>query len=304
MFWATIRFLGIQSDVVTSEKIVATLGGMLAIYCCFYTTVYFTGTVGSAAILPSMGASAVLLFAVPHGQLSTPWAFFAGHFFSAVVGVTCALTIDNVFLAAPVAVGLSILMMHLTRSLHPPGGATALAAVIGGSAIQNLGYWYVIIPTLINCLILFSAAMVFNNLFSWRRYPQTFMRYKSVGHRPDSHKIRRKHIHEAIKRSELVVDASDEQIQHIVDLAGEISDEELLIGFDLEPGAFYTNGKPGRQWSIRQIIDQREHTDPHRHLIVYRVVEGEFKGQSDSCTLQVFAEWAHEKMQPKSKQGS
>lgn len=294
-----MRFLGIQSDVVTSEKIVATLGGMLAIYCCFYTTVYFTGTTGSVAILPSMGASTVLLFAVPHGQLSTPWAFFAGHLLSAIVGVTCSVLIDNLFLAAPAAVGFSILIMHFTRSIHPPGGATALAAVIGGSAILDLGYWYVITPTLINCCILFLVAMFFNNLFSWRRYPQTLMSYQSVRYRPDSRKIKMQHIHEAIRRSELVVDASDEQIKHIVDLAGDIFNEELLSGFELEPGAFYTNSKPGRMWSVRQVVDQREHIDPYRHLIVYRVVDGEKKGQSDSCTLQEFAEWANEKMQPK-----
>ena len=77
-------------------------------------------------------------FAVPHGQLSTPWAFFAGNVLSAIVGVTSAQYIENLFIAAPVAVSLSIFVMHLSRSLHPPGGATALAAVIGGSAITDL----------------------------------------------------------------------------------------------------------------------------------------------------------------------
>lgn len=299
MIKAVIRFLGIQNGVVTSEKAVATLGGMLGIYCCLYSTMYFTGATGTAAILPSMGASTVLLFAVPHGQLSTPWAFFAGNLLSAIVGVTCSTSIDNVLLAAPIAVATSILVMHLSRSLHPPGGATALAAVIGGSTIQELGYWYVITPTLINCCILFFVAFVFNNLFQWRRYPQSLMRYQKVGYHPDTRRIKMRHIHEAINRSELVVDASDEQIKHIVDLADAILHEEMVAGFELEPGAFYTNGKPGRAWSVRQVIDQRVHQEPTQHLIVYRVVDGERKGISDSCTLQEFAEWASEKMQPK-----
>lgn len=96
-----------------------------------------------------------------------------------------------------------------------------------------------------------------------------------------------------------MVDASDEQIKHIVDLADAILHEEMVAGFELEPGAFYTNGKPGRAWSVRQVIDQRVHQEPTQHLIVYRVVDGERKGISDSCTLQEFAEWASEKMQPK-----
>lgn len=297
MIQTAIRFLGFQSGVVSSEKLVATLGGMLAIFCCFYATMYFTGAMGSAAILPSMGASTVLLFAVPHGQLSTPWALLAGNLLSAIVGVTCAKFIDIIALAAPIAVALSILVMHFTRSLHPPGGATALAAVIGGPAIHELGYWYIITPTLINCCILFSVAMLFNNLFHWRRYPQSLMRYQSMGYHPDTRRIKIQHIHEAIRRSEVVIDASDEQIKHIIDLADAIFHEELKTGFILEIGAFYTNGKPGRKWSVRQVIDQREYTDPSRYLVVYQVVDGEGKGLTDSCTLQEFAEWAHEKMQ-------
>ncbi|MEL0628858.1 HPP family protein [Psychromonas aquatilis] len=293
------RFLGIQSGVVDSEKAVATIGGMLAIFCCYYTTIHLTGEQGSIAILPSMGASAVLLFAVPHGQLSTPWAFLVGNILSAIVGVTCASLIDVTFVAAGLAVALSILVMHLTRSLHPPGGATALAAVIGGPTIHELGYWYVITPTLINCTILFFAAMIFNNLFHWRRYPQSLMRYQSVGYHPDTRRIKMQHIHEAIKRSELVVDASDEQIKRVVDLADAIYHEELINEFVLELGTYYTNAKPGRQWAVRQVIDQRKHKDPLRYLVIYRIADGEKKGSTDSCTLQEFAEWANEKMRPK-----
>ncbi|TPD53880.1 MAG: HPP family protein [Thalassolituus maritimus] len=300
MIKTVIGFLGIQSGVVFSEKMVATLGGMLAIFFCFYTTLYFTGATSSVAILPSMGASTVLLFAVPHGQLSTPWAFLAGNLISAFVGVSCSQLISPITLAAPAAVALSILAMHFTRSLHPPGGATALAAVIGGPSIYELGYWYVLTPTLINCCILFFVALVFNNLFSWRRYPQSFMRYQSAGYHPDTRSIKMQHIHEAIKRSELVIDASDEQIKHIVDIADAIYHEELIAGFVLEPGAFYTNGEPGRNWSVRQVIDHREHKDPSLYLIVYRVVDGDRKGTTDSCTLHEFVEWAEEKMRPKS----
>ena len=296
MLKAAFRYLGIQNSVVTSEKLVATLGGMLAISCCFYITTWMLGTEGSAAILPSMGASTVLLFAVPHGQLSTPWALFAGNLLSAVVGVSCAQFIDNIYVAAPVAVAGSILVMHISRSLHPPGGATALAAVIGGPVIEQLGYGYIIAPTLINCSILLAVALAFNNLFEWRRYPQSLMRYKTVGYHPDTRKIKMHHIHEAIKRSDLVIDASDKQIKHIVDLADAVLHEELIAGFELEVGAFYTNNKPGRLWSVRQVIDEKAHKNRHQHMLIYRVAEGSGKGQSGYCTYQQFAEWAKEKM--------
>ena len=125
------------------------------------------------------------------------------------------------------------------------------------------------------------------------------MRYQSVEHHPDTRNIKMQHIHEAIRRSELVIDASDEQIKHIVDLADAIFHRDLITDFTLEPGAFYTNAKPGRKWSVRQVIDRREHNEPSRYIVVYRVVDGEGKGTTDSCTLYEFAEWAKEKMRPK-----
>ncbi len=171
--------------------------------------------------------------------------------------------------------------------------------MIGGPAIHELGYWYVLTPTLINCSVLFLAALFFNNLFRWRRYPQSLMRYQRVGYHPDTRRIKMQHIHEAVRRSELVIDASDEQIKHIIDLADAIYHEELMSGFVLEPGAFYTNSEAGRKWSVRQVVDRREHQDPSRYLVIYRVVDGDGKGLTDTCTLREFAAWAKDKMQPK-----
>ena len=300
MFQAVLRFIGIQSKVVASEKAVATLGGMIAIFSCFTITAFFSDSTGAVAILPSMGASTVLLFAVPHGQLSTPWALFAGNLFSAAVGVTCAYYVDNIYLAAPLAVSVSILVMHLTRSLHPPGGATALAAVIGGAAIADLGYWYIVAPTLFNCFILFAVALIFNNLFSWRRYPQSLMQYHETGYHPDTRRIKMRHIHAAIARSELVIDASDQQIKHIIDLADAILHEELIAGSELELGAYYTNNKPGRLWAVRQVIDQRK-DDVNNYILTYRVIEGDGKGKTQSCSFAEFAEWASSKVHSKKR---
>jgi len=118
-----------------------------------------------------MGASAVLLFAAPHSPLAQPWNVFGGHLISAAVGVMCAQFIPVVSIAAATAVGLAIAAMYYARCVHPPGGATALAAVIGGIHIHALGFAYIITPVLVNTVTILIAAVLFNYLFKWRRYP-------------------------------------------------------------------------------------------------------------------------------------
>jgi CBS domain-containing membrane protein len=122
-------------------------------------------------LVASMGAAAVLLFAAPESEMSQPWPLFIGHIVSALVGVTCAKYIPELSLASGLAVGGAILCMHLTRSLHPPGGAAALVAVIGGQSIQSLGYLYVLVPVLLNVLIIYIITLVVNNLVAGKPYP-------------------------------------------------------------------------------------------------------------------------------------
>jgi CBS-domain-containing membrane protein len=62
--------------------------------------------------------------------------------------------------------------MDLTRTLHPPGGATALIAVVGPPAIKELGYMYVLQPVALGVSIMVAIAVVFNNLVLDRRYPK------------------------------------------------------------------------------------------------------------------------------------
>jgi CBS domain-containing membrane protein len=166
------KFLGIaQTPVSHAEKIVSALGGFVGIFCIFIISEWAVGSNAAAVLVASMGASAVLLFAVPHGPLSQPWSVFGGHIVSAIVGVSCAKFIPDVILAASVAVGAAIGLMYYLRCIHPPGGATAISAVIGGDAVHDLGYLYVITPVLLNVLLILLVAIVFNYAFSWRRYP-------------------------------------------------------------------------------------------------------------------------------------
>lgn len=117
-------------------------------------------------LIAPMGASAVLVFAVPSSPLAQPWAVIAGNTCSALVGVVCASAIPEPALAAALAVGLAIVVMSLTCSLHPPGGATALLAVLGHSDTLT----FAVHPVAINSALLVMAGFVFHRLRA-HRYP-------------------------------------------------------------------------------------------------------------------------------------
>lgn len=123
-------------------------------------------TLGTAApfLVASIGASAVLAFAVPASPLAQPRAVLGGNVVSAAVGVLVArFTPDPVF-AVGLAAGFAIYAMHKLKCLHPPGGAVALIAVMGGPPIHDLGFAFVITPVALNSLLLLGVAWAFNNL--------------------------------------------------------------------------------------------------------------------------------------------
>ena len=169
----------------------------------------------------SMGASAVLLFAAPHGALSQPWPVLGGHLISAFVGVTCAQWIAEPMLAAGLAVAISIGLMYGLRCLHPPGGATALFAVLGGEPILALGYHYLLAPVLLNVVVMLIIAVLFNYPFAWRRYPQAWWR-ESVGaikNAEEKRMISHSDLVYALSQIDTFVDVSEEDLQRIYALA-------------------------------------------------------------------------------------
>jgi len=166
------HYLGIDLNPHTHrEKIISAIGGCLGIFLVFTVSNWFLDSDAAIYIIPSMGASAVLLFAAPHSPLAQPWNLFGGHILSAAVGVICAQFIPMVGIAAAASVGLAIGAMYYFRCIHPPGGATALAAVIGGGQIHALGFEYILAPVLLNTVTILLLALLFNYLFKWRRYP-------------------------------------------------------------------------------------------------------------------------------------
>ncbi len=116
-------------------------------------------------LIGSFGASAVLIYGAPLVEFSQPRNLIGGHVLSALVGVTIGLILkENVVIASALAVSSAIAVMHFTRTLHPPGGATALIAVIGGDSVQNLGYWYVVSPVFIGAFLMLLVALFINNM--------------------------------------------------------------------------------------------------------------------------------------------
>ena len=132
-------------------------------------------SVGLLMLIGSFGASAVLVFGAPQSPLAQPRNLLGGHLLSAAVGVCCfQLFGHHQWFAAAMAVSTAIALMHLSGTMHPPGGATALIAVIGGDAITSLGFSYIVLPVGLGALILLVVGLLVNNLPKNRRYPQSW----------------------------------------------------------------------------------------------------------------------------------
>jgi len=152
----------------------------------YIQSIHFSGN-DAVYLIGSFGASSVLVYGIIQSPFSQPRNLVGGHLVSAFIGVTVhKLAPDIIWIAAPLAVSLAIILMQITKTLHPPGGATALIAVIGSDKIKDLGYMYVLSPVLIGVLILLFTALIFNNMTSSRTYP--------------SHSTYHKHYHKIRKR--------------------------------------------------------------------------------------------------------
>lgn len=123
-------------------------------------------------LIAPMGATAVLLFMVPASPLAQPWSILFGNTLSAVIGVCAAWYIPEPALASGVAVSLAIAAMIATRSLHPPGGATALLAVVGGDAVRQAGFWFPLIPVAVNSAAILAIGLAFHKL-AGANYPHS-----------------------------------------------------------------------------------------------------------------------------------
>jgi CBS-domain-containing membrane protein len=158
------------------ELIWSWLGSALGIGICGYLSSQYFEPRDMTLLIGSLGASAVLVYGAIKSPLAQPRNLIGGHVLSGLAGVACYQLFGNtVWLAAAMAVSLAIVVMLATKTLHPPGGATALIAVIGGTKIHNLGFLYAFIPAGMGAVILLVIALFVNNLSKSRKYPEYWM---------------------------------------------------------------------------------------------------------------------------------
>ncbi|MBJ6725049.1 HPP family protein [Geomesophilobacter sediminis] len=126
-----------------------------------------TQLAGCPLLIGSFGASAVLLFGAAESPLAQPRNLIGGHLVSALVAVVTVLAGGTDAVAVSLAVGVSIGLMYLTRTVHPPGGATALIGVQSHATPA-----FLLMPVLSGSLLLLLVALFTNNVVHHRQYPK------------------------------------------------------------------------------------------------------------------------------------
>ena len=180
ILWAYVRKMrgstqGLPPRVNNQEILWSWVGALLGISAVSLADRLLLSGSDLSLMIGSFGASAVLLYGAVRSPLAQPRNVIGGHIVSAAVGVLCWQMLHDIpDLAAAMAVASAIAAMHFTRTLHPPGGATALIAVIGGDNIHHLGFTYVVIPVALGAAILLVIALLINNVPATRRYPEVW----------------------------------------------------------------------------------------------------------------------------------
>ncbi|EKP0279618.1 HPP family protein [Aeromonas bestiarum] len=204
-------FFPVSTNTSVKESCYGALGAFVGLFGTAFVCQWGLGLNVHWLIAP-MGASAVLLFAAPASPLAQPWSILVGNGVSALMGVLSAQLIPDMALASAVAVMLAIAAMFLTCSLHPPGGAVALTAVIGGEGIRQLGVGYVLLPVLLNSLLLLMLALLYNRLLG-RRYPN------SGKAQPNRHQTADPQPSERIATQATAIDLALEQHGELLDIS-------------------------------------------------------------------------------------
>lgn len=284
-----LKMLGVMPDSTGhGEKLISAIGALIAIGATMAISLYVVGAQGGAMLVASMGASAVLLFAVPHGVLSQPWPLVGGNLVSALVGVTCAKLIADPFLAGPLAVSLAIFAMHYLRCIHPPGGATALVAIVGGSGVHALGYLYVLTPVFLNVSIMLCVAVAVNYSFPWRRYPASLRKRPAESATPpveSSERLGTADFSYALKEIGSYVDITEADLEKIYRLARKHALRTSPVDEVLEVGNYYSNGEYSSQLSVRKVTELSDDS------VNYRIVAGEGEGDTGAMTQAGFLIW-------------
>lgn len=170
-----IRYIVYRQTIIDPiDHLWTFIGAFLGIGLIGFIQSYWLERIENIFLIGSFGASAVLIYGATNSPLAQPRNLIGGHLISAIIGVVIAKIIPDQelnWLACSLAVSLSIIAMQMTRTMHPPGGATALIANIGSEKIKAMGFQYVAYPVFVGVLILLMVALIFNNIPKSRSYP-------------------------------------------------------------------------------------------------------------------------------------
>lgn len=294
-------FLGIERNTTRNgEKIISAIGAFFGILAVYWGTRWcfpdgFMHTAGTLIMVTSMGATAVLLFAVPQGALSQPWAVIGGHLLSAFVGVSIQQLFPDQSWTPALAVGLAVGVMHYLRCMHPPGGATALAAVIGGAEIYRLEYFYLLMPILVNVASIMLMAIAFNAFFPWRRYPAHLTRRKLAKPAVASERqfeLTQEDFSAAMEQLNSYVDITSENLTQLLELAKQHAEKNITHPEQIIAGHFYSNGKLGNLWSVRQVVDAADNQNASKDQVIYKIVAGAGGYATGICLRTEFRQWS------------
>ena len=177
------QFKKINSEPLEKSNVIwSWIGSFLGILTISYFHHNILDDKDLTFVIGSFGASAVLVYGAVNSPLSQPRNLIGGHIISAIIGViSYKLFAGNILFCSAFAVATAIFCMQMTLTLHPPGGATALIAVIGSDKIHDLGFLYVLVPVTTGAFILLIIALVVNNIPKHRYYPESLKDYKKDG---------------------------------------------------------------------------------------------------------------------------
>lgn len=160
-------FGGDQPPVSWLERLRSVFGAFIGLMLVFTAAKYLGGIGGvDEWLIASLGASALLVFAMPGSPMAQPWAVIAGNTLSALVGISCCLHITQPLLALPTAAALSMLGMFVLRCLHPPAAAVSLIVVLG----HITTYRYALFPVMVDSILLVLSGAAYSNL-TGKLYP-------------------------------------------------------------------------------------------------------------------------------------
>ncbi|WP_026304829.1 HPP family protein [Thioalkalivibrio sp. AKL8] len=285
------------------DKLIALIGGVIGLYLSLEVAASVTDNGINGLILASLGATAVLLFAAPHAAMSQPRNVLGGHAVAAIVGVLVRDVLPHPLLAAAVAVGLAIWLMHYLRCLHPPGGATALYAVLGGESVHALGPWFLLHPVLTSVGVMLVVAVIINYPFPWRRYPASLTPTPEAPKQGPLAALERAGLGQddleyAMREMNLYLDLTEDDLARLYLLARRHHQHPDPITPDaIQPDHCFSNGESDADWAVRRVlrIDDGQ--------VTYRNLAGPDTPGEDRATLEEFSAWAHHQLDPKSAPG-